>query len=111
VLCGCPDLEKLTAVTPKWLAARLGTDLFELHHPVGKQHDPNLVVPLCMNCHRFATESLARAGVSMRPIREPQELVAVMLEALAAFFELLVTSLRQWAQYLRNSITREVAHE
>ncbi len=71
---------------------------------VGKNNDPNLVVSLCLNCHRTATEGLARAGVSMRSESDPIARVAQMLDALAAFFEMLVDVLRRWAELLRDRI-------
>jgi hypothetical protein len=58
-----------------------------------------------MNCHRRVTEGLAQTGISMRPEPEPRERVALMLDALALFFEFLVNSLRQWAEYLRKNIS------
>jgi hypothetical protein len=108
VLCGNGDIETLVPVTPDWLRQRIPPErLIELHHVVGEQHDSDVVVPLCLNCHRIVTEGLAKAGVSMHPEPQPRERVALMLDALAVFFEFLVKSLRQWAEYLRKSITEE----
>jgi hypothetical protein len=105
VLCGNGEIERFTAKPLGWLEERIPPErLIELHHVAGQNHDPNLVVPLCMNCHRTVTEGLARAGVSMRPQPEPREQIATILEALAVFFEYLVDSLRKWAEYLRKSI-------
>jgi hypothetical protein len=106
VVCGCKEIEKLAATTIEWLSHRVS--LFELHHPVGHHHDPDLVVPLCMNCHRAATEGLAQAGVTMNTVYEPNERVALMLDALSTFFELLVTSLRRWAKFLRDGTSKGV---
>jgi hypothetical protein len=112
ILCGNGEIETLAAKRLGWLERHLPPEVFiELHHPVGWNYDPNLVVPVCMNCHRIVTEGLARAGISMRPEPEPRERVASMLDALAVFFELLVDSLRRWAEYLRKSIAGEVADE
>jgi hypothetical protein len=107
VLCGCPDMEALTPVTLGWLKAHG----IELHHVVEERRDPDFVVPLCLNCHRKVTEGLARAGISASSAREPRELVAQMLEALAVFFEFLIDALRRWAEILRKSITQEVPNE
>jgi hypothetical protein len=112
VLCGNGTIETLAAVRLDRLQPRLSpARLNELHHVVGQHHDPNLVVPLCRNCHCMVTEGLAQADVSMRPESEPRERVAVMLDALAVFLEFLVNSLRQWAGYLRKSITAGVSNE
>jgi hypothetical protein len=108
VLCGNGRIHELTAQTPDWLRERIPPErLIELHHAVGEQHDPDLVVPVCRNCHASLTEGLAQAGITMLPQHEPKALVALMLDALAYFFELLVDSLRRWAQYLRNSLAAE----
>lgn len=106
-LCGYSGLEALTPVTSGWLKAHG----IERHHVVGKNNDPNLVVSLCLNCHRTATEGLARAGVSMRSESDPIARVAQMLDALAAFFEMLVDALRRWAELLWEIVaTPEPAH-
>lgn len=104
IFCGYPEIEALTAVTLEWLKSHgscVPKALTELHHVVGKKHDSDLVVPLCLNCHRLVTEDLARAGISMHPERDSKTLVALMLDALASFFELLVAALRRWAELLR----------
>jgi hypothetical protein len=101
VLCGCDDLVKLAAVTVGWLSR------FQMHHVVGRNHDPELVVPICLNCHRGVAEGLAQAGVSMDAIGEPRERVALMLDALSTFFELLVEALRRWAASLRACDSKE----
>jgi hypothetical protein len=106
VVCGCKEIEKLASTTIGWLFQR--ANLVELHHVVGHHHDPDLVVPLCMNCHRAATESLAKAGVTMNPVCEPHERVALMLDGLSTFSELLVTSLRGWAKFLRDGTSKGV---
>jgi hypothetical protein len=100
-LCACDDLEKLAGVTVGWLSK------FEIHHVVGCNHDPELVVPICLNCHRAVAERLAQAGVSMDAIEEPRERVAMMLDALSTFFELLVEALRRWAASLRACDSKE----
>jgi len=108
VICGNGNLETLAEVTPEWLRQRVPPErLIELHHVFGQQSEPRAVIPVCMNCHRSLTERLAQAGISMRPPNEPREFVALMLDALALFFESLVEALRRWAVYLRNSIASE----
>jgi hypothetical protein len=103
VLCGCPDLESFTPVSHGWLKAHG----IELHHIVGEQRDPNLIAPLCLNCHRTATEGLARAGVDMAREPDPRQRIASMLEALAEFLVLVVDALRRWATTLKESLEGE----
>lgn len=105
LFCGSPDLEALTPVAAGWLKAHG----IELHHVVGQKHDPDLVVPLCLNCHRKVTENLAKAGVSMDRESDTQMRVAMMLEALAVFFEMLIDALRRWASLLRQPNNKESA--
>jgi len=74
--------------------------LLEEHHAYGHAHDPDLTVTLCLNCHREITEGLSREGVSMRPEKNLQKLVAIVLRASAVLFECLAISYRKWANLL-----------
>jgi hypothetical protein len=94
-------LECLTPVTLDWLEAH--QVLIEEHHVVGKKNDPDFVVPLCLNCHRLVTECLAQAGISMHRDPNPQKRVAVMLEALAVFLDMLAAAVRRWAALLKQA--------
>ena len=96
VLCGCPELETFTPVSPGWLEAHG----IEFHHVVAADRDSELVVPLCLNCHRTATEELAQADIDMICETDPDKRVASMLKALAAFLEQVVDALRRWAKTL-----------
>jgi hypothetical protein len=107
LLCGYGCLESLTKISRKWLESKgVPQDcidrLLEGHHVVGKAHDPNLLITLCLNCHREITEGLAREGVSMRPEKNISKLVALILRASAMFFEALAKSYRHWANLLEN---------
>lgn len=98
---GQPNIPK----SVEWLSDR-GFTLppTEWHHPVGKAHDPGLIVPLCRNCHYEATEGLLQAGVSMQPTDNTVDQHATCLEGLASFFELLTIALRRWADNLRKVV-------
>ena len=74
---------------------------------VAAERDSAFVVPLCLNCHRTATEGLAQADIDMTCEADPRERVASMLEALAAFFELVIEALRRWAKTLKDSVEGE----
>ncbi len=101
LLCSERNLECLTAVTFDWLEAH--QVLIEEHHVVGKKHDPAFVAALCLNHHRLATEGLMQAGVSMFREPNPRTRVALMLEALAVFLDMLAASVRRWAVILRQA--------
>jgi hypothetical protein len=101
LFCGEPNLECLSPVTLAWLKAH--QVLLEDHHVVGNKSDPDFVVPLCLNCHRLVTEGLAQAGISMNRESNPQKRVAVMLEALAVFLDMLAAAVRRWAALLKQA--------
>ena len=105
LFCGYGCLESLTQVSRRWLEARgihkeRLNRLLEEHHVVGEAHDPDLLVTLCLNCHREITEGLACEGVSMHPERNIHKLVALVLRGSAVFFEFLASSYRKWASLL-----------
>ncbi len=83
-------------VSKNWLKKWL-----EDHHPGGRNHDPELKIPICRNCHGECTEGLLRAGVRMRPARNKREMLALTLEAQAAFFENLARAQRRNAGFVR----------
>jgi hypothetical protein len=107
LFCGYACLESLTQVTRKWLEARSIprerlNSLLEGHHSLGEAHDPDLIVTLCLNCHREITEGLAREGVSMYPEKNLHKLIVLVLRSSAVFFEFLASSYRKWALLLEN---------
>jgi len=107
LFCGYGCLESLTKVSRKWLESKgISEDwidrLLEDHHGLGEDQDPDLIVTLCLNCHREITEGLAREGVSMRPENNLSKLVVLVLRASAVFFEALAKSYRKWANLLEN---------
>jgi hypothetical protein len=99
LFCAEPNLECLKPVTLDWLKAH--QVLIEDHHVAGVTNDPDFVVAICLNCHRKVTERLMQAGISMSREPNPRIRVAVMLEALAVFLDMLVAALRRWAALLR----------
>jgi hypothetical protein len=103
VMCGYTNAFSMSGVTMEWLTERgVPPSLLQLHHVDGRAHDPELVVPLCPNCHREVTEGLYQSGVSMRAAPSLNIRQASRLEALAVFFEHLVPAVRRWAEELRN---------
>jgi hypothetical protein len=111
LFCGYACLESLTRVTRRWLEAKgVPRDfldrLLEDHHSLGEAHDPELIVTLCLNCHREITEGLAREGVSMRPETNLRKLIALVFRASAVLFESLARSYRKWANLLEDEDER-----
>jgi hypothetical protein len=107
LFCGYGCLESLTKASRKLLESKgVPQDcidrLLEDHHVVGEAHDPDLLITLCLNCHREVTEGLAREGVSMRSEKSISKLVALILRASAMLFEALAKSYRHWANLLEN---------
>jgi hypothetical protein len=87
---------------------RVGRSLLERHHLAGAANDPLLIVTVCRNCHARLSEANRNSGIELR--RDPERvslerLVAVLL-GLADFFELLMVSLRWWAEELGEAIAR-----
>lgn len=83
--------ERLIKVTRKFL---------ELHHVVGAANAPELVVPLCLNCHFDITSRYRTAGVSMD---DPETLLDRLLAALRAFsvfFPMVGDACGAWATQL-----------
>lgn len=70
------------------------------HHALGRNHDPDLVVIACLNCHAEAHESLANEAVDLEPIADVVKRVATMLRAEAVHLEMLAESKRKQAALL-----------
>jgi hypothetical protein len=108
LFCGYACLEALTIVSRQWLETKgvpaqvLGR-LLERHHIHGKAHDPNLVITLCLNCHREITEGLMREGVIMYPQKKARKLVTAKLRASAVLLDSLASSCRDSASLLEES--------
>jgi hypothetical protein len=82
--CGCSDPVTLIPVTQEWLIAKgVPTTLFQYHHPLGEQHDPEFTILICRNCHAKATEGLLRADVSMLSEPDTVSRVVIMLRGSA----------------------------
>jgi hypothetical protein len=105
-------LESLTKLSRSWLESRnVSQDwierLLEDHHGIGEAHDPDLLITLCLNCHREVTEGLVREGVSMRPEKNGRKLTVLRLRASAVHFEFLARSYREWATLLENELEKK----
>lgn len=89
--CGMTTPEALRLVNKSWL---------ERHHVAGRAHDAAFTVPLCLNCHRIATEGQLRAGVSLEPQATLPERLLQWLRSVADFLCLLTASVDQFAERL-----------
>jgi hypothetical protein len=70
------------------------------HHVLGRNHDPDLVVIICLNCHAGAHELLANEVVELEPVTNVVKRVATMLRAEAVHLEMLAESKRKQAALL-----------
>jgi len=73
------------------------------HHVAGRNHDTELITPLCTPCHDQVTENLRRAGVDMRYTWNSAERVRRALRATAVFLRMLAEALWRWAESLLDS--------
>lgn len=69
--------------------------LLEAHHVAEEANDPELTVPLCLNCHRRQTNNQDAVGVVLDrdPSRSILEKLIGLLRGLGVFFEALARSL------------------
>ena len=70
------------------------------HHQLGRKHDPNLVVLVCLNCHAVLHETLPDAEVDLQHEPDPIKRVATMLRAEAVHCEMVANTKRQQAALL-----------
>jgi HEAT repeat protein len=89
ILCLHPQLEALTLVR---------RSLLEAHHVLGEVNAPDVLVPLCRNCHAKVTEQLLQVGASMTESPTLLDRIASMIRALAAFLHELAKLLFDGAQ-------------
>ena len=91
IYCGYAELVALRRVSRKFLPE---------HHVLGRNHDPDLVVFACLNCHALMHEKLSDAGVELERQPDPAKRVATMLRAEAVHFEMLANTKRHQATLL-----------
>jgi hypothetical protein len=92
VYCGYAEPVALRGVSRKFLRE---------HHVLGRNHDPNLTVFVCLNCHALLhDEILLNAEVDLQPEPDSAKRVATMLRAEAVHFEMFASSKRKQAALL-----------
>lgn len=94
IYCGCAEPALLRRVSRPFL---------EKHHPLGRNHDPDLTVFVCRNCHALAHERLLDARVDLQPESDPIKQVATMLNAEAVHHEALARTKRKQAALLERA--------
>ena len=73
---------------------------FHQHHPLGKNHDPNLTTLVCLNCHARAHEKLLNSGVNMEYEPDSRRRAIMMLRALGIHHEFIAESVYKIANGL-----------
>ena len=102
IYCGYAEPVALRRVSRKYLRE---------HHVLGRNHDPDLTVFVCLNCHALVhDEMLPDADVDLGWESDPIKRVATMLRAEAVHFEMLASSKRRQATLLegRHSDSRSL---
>jgi hypothetical protein len=90
--CGHAELVALRRVSRRHLRE---------HHVLGRNHDPDLTVFVCLNCNALVhDEMLPDAEVDLKLESDPIKRVATMLRAEAVHFEMLASSKRRQAAIL-----------
>ena len=101
--CGVSDPGDLRAKPLKWAEAHVPRNVLEQHHVVGRQHEDNLIVLLCISCHFKVSQRYFEAGIDLQFEPNPHRRIALMLEALAVFYEMLADVFRRWAAILKGA--------
>lgn len=92
IYCGYAEVVALRRVSRRHLRE---------HHVLGRNHDLDLTVFVCLNCHALVhDEMLPNAGVDLELQSDPIKRVAMMLRAEAVHLEMLARSKRRQAALL-----------
>lgn len=78
----------------------------EEHHALGRRFAPDVVVTLCLICHRLAGDEMLDEGWTARPSPNPVVTTDLVFRALAAFLRLLAEACAKYAQRLTDAIAR-----
>ena len=75
---------------------RAGRSLFELHHPLGQAHEPDLTVPVCLNCHAIFSAAQYDDAIPLDPQPTVLERIIAIFQALVSFLGGLAKILVEW---------------
>jgi hypothetical protein len=78
----------------------------EQHHLFGKQHDPEVMVTLCLICHRAIGDAMLDEGWRAQPGANAVITADAIFRALAAFFRLLAEAMARFADRVTSAIAR-----
>jgi hypothetical protein len=70
--------------------------LFELHHPLGQAHEPDLTLPVCRNCHAILSAAQVDDDVWLDPQPTVLERIIAIFQALVSFLGALAKILLEW---------------
>jgi len=72
----------------------------EQHHTAGKNHDSELMAPLCEKHHRETHEQMLRAGISLRYEPDLNRRGALAFRAMAIYGRAQADAMDRWADLL-----------
>jgi hypothetical protein len=102
LFCGIADPLLLIPKPFSWLKNRVPRSVLELHHVLGRNHDENFTVLLCILCHFMVTEGYLQAGIELHIESDPQQRIKHMSKASANFLRQLAERHCRWAAILTN---------
>jgi hypothetical protein len=102
LFCDLADPLLLYRKTFRWVTDRVPRSVLELHHVLGRNHDPDCIVSLCVLCHFSVSQGYLQAGIELRHEPNPQKRVEHMLRAEATFLRQLADRNCRWAAILTN---------
>lgn len=94
----CPETR------PEALTRVKRSEFIELHHVCNEANDAELLIPLCLACHRELTEKYKAAGVSNDDPETMLHRLCFVMRAFEIFFEDLGASCGRWDAALRQLI-------
>jgi len=93
--CDCAEFDALIPTKHR---------LLEKHHIAGRNHDPDLTLVLCRNCHAILTEQLRKNGADMREQPTLLERIVAILRAIGTALTFIGQALLRWAEELARFI-------
>jgi hypothetical protein len=77
----------------------------EEHHVAGRANDEEVIVVLCVNCHRKASARQLDAEALPPGVRPSRlEAMALAMRSLATFFQMLADACQRWAKDLIETV-------
>jgi len=102
LFCDIADPLLLIRESCRWVKTRVPRSVLELHHVLGRNHDDNCTVLLCVLCHFSVSQGYLQAGIELRREPDPEKRVEHMLRAEATFLRQVAERNCRWAVILTN---------